>query len=91
MRKLALALGCAAMLAAPAAADAKTWRGRIMPALLQKASAQVKRSVIDVANIDAPPGGPIEALKSLAAEGVLISSGPMGAALRDVSAIQISA
>jgi hypothetical protein len=58
---------------------------------LQKASAQVKRSGIDVANIDAPPGGPIEALKSLAAEGVLISSGPMGAALRDVSAIQISA
>jgi hypothetical protein len=28
MRKLALALGCAALLAAPAAADAKTWRGK---------------------------------------------------------------
>jgi hypothetical protein len=28
MRKLALAVGCAAVLAAPAAADAKTWRGK---------------------------------------------------------------
>jgi hypothetical protein len=28
MRKLALAVGCAALLAAPAAADAKTWRGK---------------------------------------------------------------
>ena len=28
MRKLALAVGCAIVLAAPAAADAKTWRGK---------------------------------------------------------------
>ena len=28
MRKLALAVGCAVVLAAPAAADAKTWRGK---------------------------------------------------------------
>lgn len=28
LRKLALAVGCAAVLAAPAAADAKTWRGK---------------------------------------------------------------